>query len=213
MGRKAGKMAAGDGKLILETGGAGYIGSHCCLELLAVGYDVVVVDNFCNSSPESLKRVMEITGKTLEYHEADVRDTAKMREIFESLSGKIYAVIHFAALKAVGESGQKPLEYYENNVAGALALLRCMKDFNVNKIVFSSSATVYGMNATSEPMKETSPISATNPYGRTKLYIEEMLRDIAKADPQWRVVNLRYFNPTGVHQSVRIGEDPAGIPN
>lgn len=171
------------------------------------------IDNFCNSMPESLVRVKEITGKTLEYHDIDVRDTAKLRTVFEAHAGMIFAVVHFAALKAVGESGQKPLEYYENNIGGALGLLRCMADFNCKKIVFSSSATVYGGNAGDDAMTEDSPISATNPYGRTKLYTEEILRDLCKSDPNWSVVNLRYFNPCGAHRSGRIGEDPAGIPN
>mmetsp|Transcript_77018 Transcript_77018/g.112765 ORF Transcript_77018/g.112765 Transcript_77018/m.112765 type:complete len:346 (+) Transcript_77018:2-1039(+) len=200
-------------KCVLVTGGAGYIGSHCCVDLLDAGYDVVVVDNFCNSMPESLTRVMQITGKKLEYHEVDVRDAVKLRAIFESVGSSLFAVVHFAALKAVGESGQKPLEYYENNLTGALSLFRCMKEFNCKRIVFSSSATVYGQAAGKEPMNETFPISATNPYGRTKLYTEEILRDICKSDPEWKVVNLRYFNPTGAHTSGRIGEDPAGIPN
>ncbi|EKX50305.1 hypothetical protein GUITHDRAFT_67168 [Guillardia theta CCMP2712] len=206
---------------VLVTGGAGFIGSHTTLGLLMQdkqgdqeSYEVVVVDNFSNSSPESLKRVMEITGKTVEYHDLDLRNKSAVKEFFDSQKQKFDAVVHFAALKAVGESVQKPLEYYENNLTGALNLLECMRESGCKAIVFSSSATVYG-NATKDCDKitEDAPISATNPYGRTKLFIEEILRDLCKSDKDWKAINLRYFNPVGAHESGRIGEDPAGIPN
>ncbi|MDO4553517.1 MAG: UDP-glucose 4-epimerase GalE [Lachnospiraceae bacterium] len=195
---------------ILVTGGAGYIGSHTCVELLNAGYEVVVVDNLCNSCEESLKRVEEITGKELTFYEADLLDKSAMESIFEA--EKIDSVIHFAGLKAVGESVQKPLEYYYNNITGTLVLCDVMRAHGVKNIVFSSSATVYGNPAT-VPIKEDFPLSVTNPYGRTKLMLEEILRDFYVADPEWNIVLLRYFNPIGAHKSGKIGENPKGIPN
>jgi len=196
---------------ILVTGGAGYIGSHTCVELLAGGYDVVVVDNFCNSKAESLRRVEELAGRKLAgFHQVDVRDRVAMREVFKVHA--IDAVIHFAALKAVGESVAKPLMYYENNIAGTVALAEVMGEAGVKTLVFSSSATVYGDPA-SVPIREDFPTGPTNPYGRTKWMMEYVLRDLAAADPAWRVGLLRYFNPVGAHPSGRIGEDPNGIPN
>lgn len=195
---------------VLVTGGAGFIGSHTCVELLESGYEVVVVDNLCNSCEESLERVQEITGKTLTFYKADLLDREAMREIFKK--EKIDSVIHFAGLKAVGESVQKPLEYYYNNVTGTLILCDVMRSFGVKKIVFSSSATVYG-NPETVPIKEDFPLHVTNPYGRTKLMLEEIFRDLAVADPEWDIVLLRYFNPIGAHKSGRIGENPKGIPN
>lgn len=195
---------------ILVTGGAGYIGSHTCVELLKGDYEVVVVDNLCNSEQEALYRVQEITGKKLKFYNTDINNRKKIRKIFAK--EKIDAVIHFAGLKAVGESVEKPLEYYQNNISGTLVLLGEMKKCGVKKIVFSSSATVYGNPAT-VPIKEDFPLSATNPYGRTKLMIEEILRDLYVADPEWKIILLRYFNPIGAHESGKIGEDPSGIPN
>jgi len=195
---------------ILVTGGAGYIGSHTCVELINRGYDVVVVDNLCNSSKESLNRVEKITGKEVTFYEMDIQDESKLREIFSK--EKIEAVIHFAGLKAVGESVEKPLEYYSNNLESTLALCRVMRDYKVWKLVFSSSATVYGNPAT-VPIKEDFPLSVTNPYGRTKLMQEEMLKDLAFSDKNWKIILLRYFNPIGAHESGLIGEDPQGIPN
>ena len=195
---------------ILVTGGAGYIGSHTCIELLNSGFDVQVLDNLSNSSEESLRRVQEITGKSLAFVRADLRDLRELREILRSTT--FDAVIHFAGLKAVGESTEKPLDYYENNVGGTLNLCRAMGEVGLRNLVFSSSATVYGEPA-SVPITEEFPLSATNPYGRTKLMIEEILRDIYQADKHWRVILLRYFNPVGAHPSGRIGEDPNGIPN
>ena len=196
---------------ILVTGGAGYIGSHTCVELLAAGYEVLVVDNFSNSKPEALRRVEEIAGRKLAaFYRADIRDKAALREIFKAHA--IDAVIHFAAKKAVGESVREPLDYYDNNLGGLVTLLRAMDAAGVRKLVFSSSATVYGDPA-SVPIREGFPTSATNPYGRTKLMGEEMLRDLGAADGRWRVVLLRYFNPVGAHPSGLIGEDPGGIPN
>ncbi len=195
---------------ILLTGGAGYIGSHTVLQMLAAGHEIIVVDNLSNSSPESLNRVQQITGKTIEFIQADIRHKIAMRAIFEAHN--ITAVIHFAGLKAVGESAEKPQLYYDNNVAGSLNLFEVMAEFQVKNIVFSSSATVYGDPA-SVPIKEDFPLSATNPYGRSKLMIEDILRDIHKADNTWRIALLRYFNPIGAHSSGLIGEDPNGIPN
>ncbi len=195
---------------VLVTGGAGYIGSHTCVELLEAGYRVVVVDNLSNSSPEALRRVQEITGRELDFVETDIRDDAAMATVFDSYP--VDSVIHFAGLKAVGESVERPLAYYDNNVGGTVALLEVMADKGVKKIVFSSSATVYGDPA-SLPIREDFPLSATNPYGRSKLFIEEILRDLYRADPAWDIGILRYFNPVGAHPSGRIGEDPAGIPN
>lgn len=195
---------------ILVTGGAGYIGSHACVELIQAGYQIVVVDNLCNSKESVLERVATITGSVIPFVKADLRDRAAMERIFSS--GNFDAVMHFAGLKAVGESVDEPMRYYENNVEGSLALFQAMAKHGVKTLVFSSSATVYGDPAT-VPIVEDFPLSATNPYGRSKLMIEEMLRDIAKADPAWRIGLLRYFNPVGAHESGLIGEDPNGIPN
>ena len=195
---------------ILVTGGAGYIGSHTCVELLEAGYEVVVVDNLCNSSAESLNRGQEITGKTLKFYEADILDREAMEEIFTKED--ITAVIHFAGLKAVGESVAKPLEYYWNNITGTLVLCDVMRKHGCKNLVFSSSATVYGDPAT-VPIREDFPLHVTNPYGRTKLMQEEMFRDFYVSDNTWNIMLLRYFNPIGAHKSGRIGEDPKGIPN
>jgi len=195
---------------ILVTGGAGYIGSHTCVLLLEAGYQVVVFDNFSNSSRESLRRVEEITNKQMDVIEGDIRYRDDLRKAFDRY--KIDAVIHFAGLKAVGESVEQPLRYYENNVCGTVALCEVMAEYDCKSIVFSSSATVYGDPHTT-PIKEDFPLSATNPYGRSKLFIEEILRDLHISDKEWKVVLLRYFNPVGAHESGRIGEDPNGIPN
>ncbi len=196
---------------ILVTGGAGYIGSHTVLELLNAGYDAVVIDNLCNSKTESLKRVEEITGKSVKFIKADIRDRAALDDVFAN--NKIDAVIHFAGLKSVPESAEKPLEYYENNIGGTVNLCLAMRDAGCKKIVFSSSATVYGGDNVS-PLREDMPTGkTTNPYGTTKLYIEKILQDTAAADKDWSVCLLRYFNPIGAHESGRIGEDPRGIPN
>ncbi|MBQ6816212.1 MAG: UDP-glucose 4-epimerase GalE [Clostridia bacterium] len=195
---------------ILVTGGAGYIGSHTCIEMLKAGHNVVVIDNLDNSSYESLKRVEEITGKKVKFYQDDVRDMAALEKIFSE--NEIEAVIHFAGLKAVGESVAKPIEYYDNNLISTLMLLEVMRNFGVKKFVFSSSATVYGVSKTM-PLKEGMPTGAINPYGRTKLFIEEMLRDLYVSDNSWGIAILRYFNPIGAHSSGKIGEDPKGIPN
>ncbi len=195
---------------VLVTGGAGYIGSHTCVELLNNGYGVVVMDNYSNSSPEVLEIVEKLTGKTFPVYDCDMLDYDGFEKIFEE--NKIDAVIHFAGLKAVGESVSKPLEYYHNNLNGTINLLRLMKKHNVRKLVFSSSATVYGMNNTA-PFNEEMPLSTTNPYGTTKLMIENILRDLCFADKSWKVALLRYFNPIGAHKSGLIGENPNGIPN
>lgn len=195
---------------ILVTGGAGFIGSHTCVELLNAGYNVIVMDNFINSKPESLKRIKQITGKEVKFYETDMLDFDGMTKIFTE--NKIDAVIHFAGLKAVGESVGKALEYYSNNIGGTLELLKVMKNFNCKTMVFSSSATVYGMN-NPVPYKEEYPTSATNPYGYTKVMIEQILTDLCTADKEWSVTLLRYFNPIGAHESGLIGEDPNGIPN
>ena len=195
---------------VLVTGGAGYIGSHTVVELLKAGQDVVVVDNFCNSHPVVLERIAQIAGRSPTFHELDVRDGAALAEVFGQ--HQIDSVIHFAGLKAVGESCQIPLTYYQNNIAATLTLCEEMAKAGVFNLVFSSSATVYG-DPHAVPIREDFPLSATNPYGRSKLMVEEMLRDIAKADPRWGVVLLRYFNPVGAHESGLIGEDPNGIPN
>lgn len=203
-------------KKILVTGGAGYIGSHACVELLEAGFDVVVADNLSNSKTESLNRVQKITGRTLAFFNLDIRDKTALDTLF--LRHNIGTVIHFAGLKAVGESCQKPLEYYHNNVYGTLVLLQAMRDAGVRHIIFSSSATVYGASAT-PPYTEDMPIGAINPYGRTKAMIEEILQDLAEADRltssalPWKIALLRYFNPIGAHPSGLIGEDPNGIPN
>ncbi len=196
---------------ILVTGGAGYIGSHTCIELLNAGYDVVVIDNLCNSSRESLVRVEEITGKKLTFYEVDLLDQEGVKRVFDN--EEIDAVIHFAGLKAVGESVFKPLEYYHNNITGTLILCDEMRRHNVKSIVFSSSATVYG-NPKTVPITEDCPKGeVTNPYGRTKSMLEQILTDIHTADADWQVMILRYFNPIGAHESGRIGENPKGIPN
>ncbi|OJA55644.1 UDP-glucose 4-epimerase GalE [Burkholderia ubonensis] len=195
---------------ILVTGGAGYIGSHTAVELLDHGYDVVIVDNLVNSKAESVRRVTQITGKTPAFHQVDVCDEAALGKVFDA--HPITGVIHFAALKAVGESVAKPLEYYRNNIGGLLTVLKVMRERNVKQFVFSSSATVYGVPERS-PIDESFPLSATNPYGQSKLIAEQMLRDLELSDPSWRIATLRYFNPVGAHASGLIGEDPAGIPN
>ncbi len=195
---------------ILVTGGVGFIGSHTCVELLENGYEVVVLDNLCNSKKGAVSRIEQITGKKIKFYQTDLLDSKGTENVFAE--NKIDAVIHFAGLKAVGESVEKPLEYYENNLGGTFNLIKAMKKFNVKKIVFSSSATVYGVN-NKVPYTEDMPTSATNPYGYTKVMIEQILKDIAAADPQWSVVALRYFNPIGAHESGLIGENPNGIPN
>ncbi len=195
---------------VLVTGGAGYIGSHTCVEMLDAGMDVVVVDNLSNSKEESLRRVREITGRALTFVKADLRDRAALDAIFRD--GAFDAVVHFAGLKAVGESVEIPLDYYDNNVGGTITLCRAMSAAGVKNLVFSSSATVYGDPAT-VPIREGFPLSATNPYGRSKLFIEEILRDLHVSDGAWNIALLRYFNPVGAHPSGRIGEDPNGIPN
>jgi UDP-glucose 4-epimerase len=195
---------------VLLTGATGFIGSHTCVEVMAAGWAPVIVDNLCNSSPAVLDRVERITGRRPAFVEADVRDRDALDRIFAS--HPVDAVVHFAGLKAVGESVAQPLRYYENNVVGTIVLLEAMRRHGVRRIVFSSSATVYGL-AERMPLTEESPLGAINPYGRTKLMVEQMLRDLAAADPAWRVMLLRYFNPVGAHESGLIGEDPAGVPN
>ncbi|WP_176044467.1 UDP-glucose 4-epimerase GalE [Burkholderia vietnamiensis] len=195
---------------ILVTGGAGYIGSHTAVELLDNGYDVVIVDNLVNSKVEAVRRIERITGKTPAFHQVDVCDEAALAKVFDA--HPITGTIHFAALKAVGESVAKPLEYYQNNLGGLLAVLKVMRERNVRQFVFSSSATVYGVPERS-PIDESFPLSATNPYGQSKLIAEQILRDLEVSDPSWRIATLRYFNPVGAHASGLIGEDPAGIPN
>lgn len=195
---------------ILVTGGAGYIGSHTCIELIAAGYTPIVVDNLCNSSTVSLDRVKQITGKEIAFIEGDIRDSELLDRVFQQYN--IYGVIHFAGLKAVGESVEKPFMYYDNNIAGSICLFNAMNRNNVKRIIFSSSATVYGDPET-VPIKEDFPVSATNPYGRSKLHIEEILRDIYVSDKDWNIALLRYFNPVGAHKSGLIGEDPNDIPN
>lgn len=195
---------------ILVTGGAGYIGSHTCVELLAAGYEVIVVDSLVNSSPVALDRVQRIAGKPLRHYRTDIRDRDALEAIFSA--HQIEAVIHFAGLKAVGESVAMPLPYYQNNIVGSLILCEVMAKAGVKKIVFSSSATVYG-EPDQLPIKEDFPLSATNPYGRSKLFIEDMLRDLSSADPEWHIALLRYFNPVGAHPCGLIGEDPAETPN
>ncbi|QBE62513.1 UDP-glucose 4-epimerase GalE [Pseudoduganella lutea] len=195
---------------ILVTGGMGYIGSHTVVELINAGHDVVVVDNLANADRAVQERVQRITGKPFEFVEADIRDRAALERAFATR--QFDSVIHFAGLKAVGESVAQPLRYYDNNVSGSVALLETMAKFNVKSIVFSSSATVYGDPAT-VPITEDFPLSATNPYGRSKLMIEEIMRDLHKSDDSWRIALLRYFNPVGAHESGLIGEEPSGIPN
>lgn len=195
---------------ILVTGGAGYIGSHTAIELINEGYEVIIADNLCNSSSIVIDRINKITGKKVKFYNVDTRDQKKLRKIFEE--NKIDAVIHFAALKAVGESVEKPLDYYNNNLVNTITVLELMREFGVDKFVFSSSATVYG-SPKSCPIKEDFPLSTTNPYGNTKLMIEDILRDICKVNKDFNVAILRYFNPIGAHESGLIGEEPNGIPN
>jgi len=195
---------------ILVTGGAGYIGSHTCVELLSKGHDIVIVDNFSNSKPEVLNRIKEITGKEFRFYKADILDKEGLNKIFQE--NDINAVIHFAGLKAVGESVKIPIKYYYNNITGTLVLCEVMEKHNVKKMVFSSSATVYG-KPESVPIKEDFPLNPANPYGRTKLMIEEILKDIYASDNDWSIALLRYFNPIGAHESGKIGEDPNGVPN
>ena len=196
---------------ILVTGGAGYIGSHTCIELINAGYDVVVVDNLCNSSKESLRRVEKIVGKEITFYEADIRDAKALQNIFAKED--ISAVIHFAGLKAVGESVAKPLEYFDNNIAGTLVLCDVMRNAGVKNINFSSSATKYGDPAFIPITEECPKGQCTNPYGWTKSMLEQVLTDLHTSDSEWNVVLLRYFNPVGAHKSGTIGEDPKGIPN
>ena len=195
---------------VLVTGGVGYIGSHACVALMEAGYEVVVLDNLCNSSPVALQRVREICGASPAFKQGDIRDRACLDEIFRE--HRIDAVLHFAGLKAVGESVEKPLAYYDNNVTGSLVLLAAMQHAGVNNLVFSSSATVYGDPA-SVPIREDFALGPTNPYGRTKLMVEDILADWQAANPDWSIGRLRYFNPVGAHPSGLIGEDPQGIPN
>ena len=195
---------------ILVTGGTGYIGSHTSIELLNRGEEIVIVDNLSNSKIEMCDKIKEITGKDFKFYKVDLLDKENLRKVFEE--NTISEVIHFAGLKAVGESCQKPIEYYHNNITGTLILLELMKEFNCKKIVFSSSATVYG-NPKTVPIKEDFPLSTTNPYGSTKLMIEQILTDVQKSDNDWSVILLRYFNPIGAHESGKIGENPNGIPN
>ena len=195
---------------ILVTGGMGYIGSHTCVELLSAGHDVVIYDNLCNAHRAVRQRIEHISGKAVDFVEGDIRDRDAMERTFGAHA--IDAVIHFAGLKAVGESVSQPLRYYDNNVTGSIVLFESMAKAGVKSLVFSSSATVYGDPAT-VPIREDFPLSATNPYGRSKLHIEEMLRDLSRAAPQWRIALLRYFNPVGAHESGLIGEEPQGIPN
>lgn len=197
--------------MILVTGGAGYIGSHTIVELLEAGHEVLALDNLCNSTAESLRRVERITGKNLKFSEGDIRDAELLRQVFTDHT--ITSVVHFAGLKAVGESVKQPLRYYENNVSGTLTLCQVMAEFNVKNIVFSSSATVYGDPA-SVPINEDFPVGGTtNPYGTSKYMVERCLADLCNADPDWSATVLRYFNPVGAHASGLIGEDPNGIPN
>ena len=196
--------------VILVTGGAGYIGSHTTIELLAAGYEVIILDDFSNSSPKVLDRLKTITGKNIAFYEGSILDKPFLNKIFKE--NNIEAVIHFAAFKAVGESVKEPLKYYHNNIAGTISLLEVMAENKVKNIVFSSSATVYGMNNIS-PLAEDMPTSATNPYGYTKVMMEQILNDVAFADKEWSVTNLRYFNPIGAHESGLIGEAPNGVPN
>ena len=195
---------------VLLTGGAGYIGSHTCVALVEAGHSVVIFDNFCNSSPSVIQRLEAVLGKSVAYVEGDVRNTELLQKTMEHHS--IDAVIHFAGLKAVGESVELPLDYYENNVHGTLSLLRAMLNLGIKKLVFSSSATVYG-DPEYLPIDEAHPLDPQSPYGQTKLQIEEILRDVAKADQEWKIAILRYFNPTGAHPSRLLGERPQGVPN
>ena len=195
---------------LLVTGGAGYIGSHACVELLQAGHEVVVLDNLCNSRREVLGRIERIAGRAPAFHECDVRDAAALRDVFRRHA--FDAVLHFAGLKAVGESVERPLDYYDNNVGGTLALCAAMAEAGVRRLVFSSSATVYG-DPDTVPLREDHPLRPTNPYGRSKAMVEAVLQDLAQADQGWRIALLRYFNPVGAHESGLIGEDPDGVPN
>ncbi len=195
---------------ILVTGATGYIGSHTCVCLLRAGWRVIAIDNLSNSSPRAVLRIQEICGQPMPFHPIDVRDAAALSRLLQQEN--ISAVIHFAGLKAVGESVSRPLDYFDNNVSGTITLLRVLHQQGVRKLVFSSSATVYGDPA-DVPISESAPLAATNPYGRTKLFIEQILGDLCAADPEWRVATLRYFNPAGAHESGLLGEDPRGIPN
>lgn len=195
---------------ILVTGGAGYIGSHACVELLQAGHQVIVVDNLSNSKEEALRRVQALTGRPLTFYRVDLRDRQGLEAVFAA--NRVDAVMHFAGMKAVGESVAIPLTYYHNNFTGTVILCQVMAEHGVKTLVFSSSATVYG-EPSSVPITEDAPLAPTNPYGRTKYFIEEMLRDLHRADPEWRISVLRYFNPVGAHPSGQLGEDPAGIPN
>ena len=194
---------------VLVTGGAGYIGSHTCVALLDAGHELVVLDNLCNAEAESLRRVQEISGRSLRFVEGDVRHRDDLARAF---AGGIDAVVHFAALKAVGESCADPLRYFDNNIGGTIALLQAMREHATRRLVFSSSATVYG-TAEQMPVDEDAPLGVTNPYGRSKLVMEDLIRDLCSADPDFRAVLLRYFNPVGAHPGGRIGEDPVGVPN
>jgi UDP-glucose 4-epimerase len=197
--------------MILITGGSGYIGTHTIIELHNSGYDFVVYDNLCNSSKEALKRVQKIINKPIPFVKGDIRDQKALEELFSNYD--IDSVIHFAGLKAVGESVEQPLKYYDNNINGTIVLLEVMKKYNCKKIVFSSSATVYQEQKNHTPLTEDMPLAATNPYGKTKLFIEEILKDLCISDEDFKVVILRYFNPVGAYKSGTIGEDPNGIPN
>ncbi|OXL19620.1 UDP-glucose 4-epimerase GalE, partial [Psychrobacter sp. DAB_AL32B] len=195
---------------ILVTGGAGYIGSHTCIALHEAGYDIVVYDNLSNSSHEAMNRISNLIGKPIEFIEGDIRDAESLRQVF--VTHQFFGVIHFAGLKAVGESVAKPLMYYNNNVSGTITLLEVMAEYNVKRLVFSSSATVYGDPETL-PIDEGSKRSCTNPYGQSKLVVEHILEDLAVSDSDWNLITLRYFNPVGAHSSGQIGEDPNDIPN
>ena len=195
---------------ILVTGATGYIGSHACVCLLKAGWRVIALDNLCNSSPRAVLRIQEICGRPMPFHPLDVRDHVAVSRLIQQEN--ISAVIHFAGLKAVGESVTRPLDYFDNNVAGSITLLRALHQQGVRKLVFSSSATVYG-DPSQVPVTETAPLSATNPYGRTKLMVEQILDDMSDSDPEWRIATLRYFNPAGAHESGLLGEAPRGVPN
>lgn len=200
----------GERGTILVTGGAGFIGSHTAVELMSSGYEVVIVDNLVNSKREAVRRVERIVGRSVPFYEIDVCDAASLAKVFDAHS--ISGAIHFAALKAVGESVAKPIEYYRNNIDSLLVLLETMRGRDIKRLVFSSSATVYGVPERS-PIDESFPLSATNPYGQTKVMAEQILGDVERADPSWRIATLRYFNPVGAHESGLIGEDPSGLPN
>lgn len=197
-------------RTVLVTGATGYIGSHTCVCLLEAGWQVIGIDNLCNSSPQVIARIEHITGSSLPFYQSDVRDYAALCALLQRHA--VTAVIHFAGLKAVGESVSQPLDYFDNNVGGSITLLRALQSRNIKNLIFSSSATVYG-EPQKVPITETAPLSVTNPYGRSKLMIEQVLTDLAQSDPQWRIATLRYFNPAGAHESGLLGEDPRGTPN